>query len=274
MIELIKVVIVEDESLVRQGLVFTTPWNDFGCEVVGTAANGLEGLELVAKLEPEIVFTDIRMPGMTGLEMISRLKERVDAEYIIITGYSEFEYAKKAVKLGVKDYLLKPIDDGELYEIIRNVATLVRQKIKIQKLQAIEELQASNIMNFKDYVLNKENTNKENYISDAIDYLKANYQRDINIKEAAEILHLSESYLSRLFKRETGYTFIEYLTNYRIKKAIDFLKDKNVKIYEISSLVGYGDSRYFSALFRKYVGVTPSEFRDGLNRSVTGEKYK
>ena len=123
-------------------------------------------------------------------------------------------------------------------------------------------------MLFKEYLLDNELKAKSNYVWEAIKYLKESYREDLNIRKVADFLKISESYLSRLFKMETGYTFVEYLTNYRIKKAIELLREKSEKIYEVAALVGYSDSRYFSALFRKYVGVTPSEFKDGLNRKI------
>jgi two-component system response regulator YesN len=262
-----KIVVVEDESLVRKGLVMTTPWETLDCQVVGEAVNGDEGLRLIKKIKPDLVITDIRMPVMDGIEMIRTLKEEADCEFLVISGYSEFEYAKQAVKLGVKDYLLKPIDDEELQEAIFRITAHIKEKKRIQKInQNFTESDPSKIRLFHEYILDNENNIKEHYVLEAIEYLKSHYQEDISINEVANHLHISESYLSRLFKNAINHTFNEYLTNFRIKKAIELLKDKTVKIYEVSSLVGYSDSRYFSVLFKKYVGVTPTEFRDGLNK--------
>ncbi len=262
-----KVIVVEDENLVRKGLVMTTPWEDYGFEVVGEAATANDALNLMTQVHPDLVITDIRLPGMNGLELIEQLRSLLAAEYLIISGYSEFNYAKQALRLGVNDYLLKPIDDDELHQVLAKLATAIDHKRQLAKVQAgLNQIHDSKVMLFKEYLLHDDLMVKENYVREAIQYLKEHYRDDLNIKKLAEFLKISESYLSRLFKMETGYTFIEYLTHYRIKKAIELLKDKMVKVYEIADLVGYADSRYFSALFRKYVGVTPSEFKDGLNR--------
>jgi two-component system response regulator YesN len=264
---MIKVLVVEDEYLVRKGLVLTTPWENYGLEVIGEAENGKEGLLLATELRPDLVITDIRMPKMDGLELIERLEGVIDAEYLIISGYNEFEYAKQAMRLGVRDYLLKPIDDEELYQILERLSGLIQSKKKLQKVQdSLPLIQDSKLQLFNEYLSDNEWKVKENYIREAIKYLKLHYREDLNIRKVADSLKISESYLSRLFKMETGYTFVEYLTNYRIKKAIELLKEKSEKVYEIAEMVGYSDSRYFSALFRKYVGVTPSEFKDGLSR--------
>lgn len=264
---MIRIVVVEDESLVRKGLVMTTPWEALDCQVVGEAENGAEGIELIKKLKPDLVITDIKMPVMDGIEMVRLLKNEFDCEFLVISGYSEFEYAKQAVKLGVKDYLLKPIDDEELQEAILGITNHIKKKKRVQKInENFAEIDQSKIKLFQEHLLENESNSKEYYIQEAINYLKLHYQEEINIGEVASYLHISESYLSRLFRIEVNHTFVDYLTNFRIKKAIELLKDKTVKIFEVSSLVGYNDSRYFSVLFKKYVGVTPTEFRDGLNK--------
>jgi two-component system response regulator YesN len=260
---MIRVVIVEDEILVKKGLLLTTDWESFECEVVGEASNGVEGIEVITKLQPNIVITDIRMPGMDGIQMIEALAGKVDAEYIIISGYSEFEYARQAVKHGVKDYLIKPINDDELYDAIRKACDAVRNKKKINKIESrIDDITDSKVMLFKEYLLDDTKTVKSNYIGKMLKYISDNYQKNINIKDVAESLSISESHISRLFKSEVGYTFIDYLTYYRIKKAIGYLRDPEVRIYEVAEKIGYKDQRYFSVIFKKLVGVTPKEFRE------------
>lgn len=263
---MIRVLIVEDEHLVRKGLILTTPWNDYGFEVVGQAENGWEGYNLAMKVQPDLVITDIKMPVMDGLVLIQKLVDTIETEFLIISGYNHFEYAKQAMKLGVKDYLLKPIDDLELEEVLKRIAIVIKNKKQYQKVQNnLEQMGESKVMLFKEYLLADELKVKEKYVREAIHYLKEHFREEMSLKEVAQQLGISESYLIRIFKIETGHTFIEYLTNYRIVKAIELLKDKAIKVYEVSGMVGYNDSRYFSALFKKYVGVTPSEFKDGLN---------
>ncbi len=262
---MLKVAVIEDENLARKGLILTTPWEKLGCEVVGEAINGLEGLRLVKRCQPDIVLTDIRMSGLNGLKMIRRLRQSCQAEFIIISGYSEFEYAQQAVSLGVKEYLLKPVRPEKLHQVIRGVVQSIREQKNLRKLQnGLENVQESKVMLFKEYLLRDEIDCKEHYVRSAIDYIRVNYQRNISIAEVVGHLHICKSYLFRIFKAETNYTFIEYLTYYRVKKAIELLKDKTVKIYEIANLVGYNDYRYFSAIFKRYVGLNPSEFK-GLN---------
>jgi len=265
---MIRIVVVEDEILVKKGIILTTDWQKFECEVVGDASNGYEGIEVITKLHPDIVITDIKMPGLDGVKMIEELSGKVDTEYIIISGYNDFEYARQALKLGVKDYLMKPIDDNELDEAIKKACYNVQNKKQINKMKSrIDGDTDSKIMFFKEYFMDSKRTTGLTYVDLTIKYISDNYQNNINIKEIADKLFVSESHLSRLFKSEVGYTFVDYLTYYRIKKAIGYLRDPNIKIYKIAESIGYKDQRYFSVIFKKLVGVTPKEFKEQLNDS-------
>jgi len=275
---MISIVVVEDEVLLKKGLILTTDWESLGCKVVGDASNGCEGIEVITKLKPDIVITDIRMPGLDGVQMIEALQDKVETEYIIISGYSEFEYARQALKLGVRDYLIKPINDDELIDAIKKACNTVRNKMQINKIQSrMDDIEDSRIMLFKEYFMNNFHTSQSSYVEYALKYISENYKNNINIKEIADKLSISESHIFRLFKSEVGYSFIDYLTYYRVKKAIELLKDPMVRIYEIAEKVGYKDQRYFSVIFKKLVGVTPKEFKEQLNvnkkENDKGRKY-
>ncbi|PKM93282.1 MAG: DNA-binding response regulator [Firmicutes bacterium HGW-Firmicutes-1] len=259
---MIKVVVVEDEEFIRRGMILTTPWEEFDCEVIGEARNGIEGINLIKKLNPDIVITDVRMPIMDGIMMINELTNFVEAEYIIVSGFDDFKYAQQAIKLGVKDYLLKPIDDTEFYNTLRKIIEVVKGK-QDHTNTADHYSQISNckLQFFKEYEFELHYDSRKKYVFEAVEYIKTNYYREITLRDAADSLYISESYLSRLFKTHTSYTFIEYLTSYRIKMAISLLKDHRIKVYEVSDKVGYKDSKYFSVIFKKYIGVTPLEFK-------------
>lgn len=260
---MIKIVVVEDEILVKKGIILTTNWQKFDCEVVGEASNGIEGIDIITKIKPDIVLTDIRMPGLDGIKMIERIKERgLTPEFIIISGYSEFEYARQAVRLGVRDFLVKPIEDKDLENALENTSKAVRDKIRIDKIEnKMDDIRDSRVMLFKEYIIDEK---KDDYVTRAVKYISENYQKDITIKTVSDKLFISESYLSRLFRIEVSQTFGDYLTYYRIKKACQLLREPEGKIYEIAGAIGYKDQRYFSIIFKKLVGVTPKEFREKL----------
>lgn len=246
---MMKVLIVEDEYLTRRGMVEMTDWRGMGCEVIGEAANGEEGLEKIIKLKPDVVVTDIRMPKLTGIEMITEAQKYTgNINYIIVTAYGEFEYAVSAVRLGVADYLLKPFKDEDLQKVIMQIENRRNGRLNDNYIELI---------NLPDTVFSP-------FVEQAIEYVASNYNEDFSIADVAESLEVSEGHLSRIFKKETSYTFFSYLRRFRVERAMVLLTTPQLKIYEISELVGYPNHTYFNTIFKKYVGMTPTEFREKI----------
>ncbi len=247
-----KVLIVDDEKYVRMGIKSDTDWALIGCEVVAEASNGQMGLEMADEYRPDLVISDIRMPKMDGIEMAGKLLEKYpDMKVIFLTAYSEFEYARAAVRMGVSDYLLKPFKDGELEGSIQRLLHL-HTNAPIEQKQLEEEL----------FSLRKKEEISNRYVQTAVEYIEKNFQDpDFSIGGLAESMSVSEGHISRLFKSETGTSIGNYLTKFRIKKAMDYLKDVQVKVYEVAERVGYQDIAYFSNTFKKLVGRTPSEYQ-------------
>lgn len=252
-----RVIVIDDEQIQRQGLVSMTPWEEVDCQVVGEAANAREGMELIRKLQPDIVIVDIRMPGESGLELIEKMQRESHVEYIILSGYGEFSYAQQAIRLGVRNYLLKPVNDDELLEAVRKAAAYVDEGKKRKKMELEHDVQLDIFRNFG------EGKSKNQYLEKAIRYIEAECQENLTIRDVAEVVKISSSYLHRLFVQYTNYTFGEYLTMCRIRRAIRLLHDGDRKIYEIAELCGYKDTRYFSMVFRRITGLTPSEYKEG-----------
>lgn len=255
---MIRCIIAEDEKILRRGLILTTDWNALGCEVIGEAENGQEAYELIKKLSPDLVITDIRMPLMNGLELVEKAQAISHAEFLIISGFNDFIYAKQAIHLGVTDYITKPIDDDELFEALKNTVQKIRKKQQLNKAA----LPSGNADSDFPHVSKLPASAKNHYIVKAIAYVEQHYQENLSMGDVCKSLLISESYLTKLFKENTDYSFIDYLTNYRIKKACELLKNPTMKIYSIAEQVGYKDQRYFSVLFKKIVGVTPKQFRE------------
>lgn len=242
---MMKVVIVEDEELVRRGIVLAVDWAGVDCAVVGEAADGLEGLALIRSAQPDLIVTDIKMPRLDGIEMVRRLREEgCRAHVILLTAYSDFSYAQAAVKLGAVDYLLKPFQDGELEEAVNRL----RQRIAATEAPAAGR------------ELSEEGKSK--YVMEALRYIAGHYNDpDMSVSSVARDLGISEGHLSHVFKKETSRTLGSYLTDYRIHKAMELLKDCRNKVYEVADRVGYRDITYFSSTFKRVVGVSPSEYQ-------------
>ena len=256
---MLKVVVIEDEELVRRGIVMAVDWASVDCKVVGEASNGEAGLEEIRRLRPDIVVTDIRMPRMDGLEMLRRLREEgCGVSVILLTAYSDFSYAQTALKLGAVDYLLKPFHDGELEAAVQRIAERGRVRTKPGDFAEI--------------------SSKNRYVTGAVDYINANYgDPELGVSAVARSVDISEGHLSHLFKKETGYTLTGYydksiadggytLTGYitacRMHMAMHLLRDRRCRVSEAAERVGYRDIAYFSSTFKKFTGSSPSEFQN------------
>lgn len=244
---MLKVLVVEDEELIRRGIVLAVDWAALDCVVVGEAANGEEALEAVERLGPTLIITDLKMPRMDGIELLRRLRESGNNVYVIIlTAYDSFEYAQSALRLGAVDFLLKPFHDGDLERAVQ----------RLQKRMSSAAAQAEPIPGLK-------KGDKSRYVLEAMDYIGGHYNDPgISVASIAQHLGISEGHLSHTFKKETDYTLLNYLTRFRIQKAMALLREGRVKIYEAAEQVGYRDVTHFSATFKKVVGVSPSEYQD------------
>lgn len=248
-----KIVVVEDEKRVREGIILGTDWQSLNAVVVGEAGNGIDGLEAIRKYKPDVVITDIKMPRMTGLEMIKKVREEgLTPAVILLTAYGEFSYAQTAIRLNASEYLLKPFKEGELEAAV--ASTLKKFKRNAEAEDTTEEPEKPEPF---------EKGSKSKYIMKAIEYIEKNYaSEEISVRSAAEALGISEGHLSHLFRKETDFTFMSYVTQCRMRAAMNLLKDYSHKVYEVAQMVGYRDITYFSALFKKTVGQSPSEYQD------------
>ncbi len=242
-----RVVVVEDEKIVRKGLILTTPWDKYNCKVIAEAKNGGEGLELILKLKPDIILSDIKMPVMSGIDMIKEVRKVYEPVVIFITAFSEFDYVKGAIDLRAVDYLLKPFNDDTLDKSLKRAIDFANDKMLLKEIKDTKP-ELENINQRLSISVNS----KHNNVVKALDYIHSNYAKDMSISGISKCLEVSESYLSHLFKEETNYTVLEYITLYRLQRACELLKDPSVRICEVAVSVGYKDQRYFSNIFILY----------------------
>ncbi|HKM06427.1 MAG TPA: response regulator [Sphaerochaeta sp.] len=258
------VIVVEDEAVLRKGIILTTDWAELGIRVIGEADNGLDGELLARKVRPDIIITDIAMPGLDGLEMIQNLYEELaDTEFLIISGHAEFAYAQKALFYGVKGYLLKPIDPKELIRHLkRTIADVERRKEEYSKDIRLEQLELG-MQTFPIIPLDAINDYRDEYIKEAIAVIEKHYAEHLSTSDIAMHLGISDRNLTNLFKERSGYTLLEYLSLFRMKRATHYLQKKELSVYEVASLVGYKDYRYFSKVFKSTFSMTPLEYKKG-----------
>ncbi|MCR4757852.1 MAG: response regulator [Butyrivibrio sp.] len=249
-----RVLIVEDEDIIRKGIAYTMDWMGMGCTIAGEAANGKEGLDKIKELEPDIVLADIMMPVMDGIEMIKEAEKEFSFKSIILTSYADFEYAKQAVNMGVSAYLMKPVDEEELKKSIAKITS------EIEKERQYEEITKKQV-NPEDADIIFVKSDKENdYVQHVLDTTKEKYADKISIEGFSEELGVSASYLSRKFKEATGTSYLDFLNKYRVQQAVKFLETGKYKVYEVSDMTGFTDYKHFNTVFKRYTGVSPSEF--------------
>lgn len=267
---MLKVLIIDDEEIIRIGLRSTVDWESHGCTVAGEAEDGEAGLKLICATDPDIVFTDIRMPGINGLEMISRISNLKDScKIIILTGYRDFEYAQEAIKQGAFRFLLKPVRTDDLNQAIDDAVK------EIKKERSREEIYSNLEKRVKEYYGLQQKGPEEgceggegaggsstHIVGRALTYMKENFNRDLSLKTVADEVYVSTWYLSKLLKRETGDNFINILNGIRVEKAKKLLMDPRLKIYEIAGEVGFTDVPYFTKTFKKITGQTPLEYKN------------
>ncbi len=259
-----KILIVEDEELIRKGLVYLPPWGQLDCSVTGEASDGAEGLALIDTLHPDIVICDIRMPVMDGLQMLELSAGKYNFNTILLSGYSDFEYAKKAIHLGVNDYLLKPVDFEELSASIRKLTSIRREN----EQQALRLKQAQALLK-KESLMPPASTASfsDPYSGRLLQIIAERFDQRITLSEIGHELGISPSYLNGKFKTATGCTFNTYLNRYRIAKAIEFLSIHQLRVRDAAEKAGFYDYKYFVKVFKKYVGCTPSQFVEEMDHS-------
>lgn len=244
-----RVVLIDDEKIIVDGLTRVIKWADYNCEVVGAAYDAAGGAALIRRLKPHIVFTDIKMPDQDGLTMLAGLKsEFPEMQIAVLTGYRDFNYAQEAIKLGVTRFLLKPSKMDELHE------ALSAMKERLDKLPpdaAAGEDEPCLDRHAGSFIVNQ-----------ATAYIEEHYAQKLTLQEVADKCYVSQWHLSKLINKYTGNTFYELLNNVRIEKAKSLLNDPKLKIGDIVDMVGYSDAAHFSRVFKRIVGVSANEYRN------------
>lgn len=247
-----KVVIIDDEPIIVEGISRMVPWDKFGCKIVATANDGIEGAGIIREQQPNILFSDIAMPGLDGLSMVAGLKsEFPNTEISILTGYRDFDYAQRAIRLGVTRYLLKPSNMDEIIEAIEAMVSNLAAKHIVPEPGSEGEGKSDNAAG-------------SFIVSNAIRYIEQNYAHKLTLSEVAEKTYISQWHLSKLLNRHMGQNFSEILNHVRIREAQRLLKDPALRIGDIAEMVGFVDMAHFSRVFKKILGTSANEYRNKI----------
>lgn len=240
-----RVMLIDDEQSARKLMQASINWESLNMEVVGEAASGIEAINVIDEMKPDIAFVDISMPFMNGIEFTEVATARYPKLVIIImTALDQFEYARKCVSLPVFEYMLKPM--------VRSEITTVLERVKKRLDETLDVEGESESMNGPEM--------EQSTMEQIKKFIETSYtDSKINLASVAEQFGFSASYLSRKFKQETGKNFVEYLTECRMEKAMR-LAEAGKKMFQASAEVGVPDPNYFGRCFKKYAGMSYSEY--------------
>lgn len=256
-----KILVVEDEEIIRKGIIYSIDYSKYNCEIVGQATDGKDGIQKIQMLKPDIVLTDITMPYISGLEMIKRTINEYKYACIILSGYNEFEYAQKAIEFDVVSYLLKPIDNKLLIEAIEKAKNKINLKYKQDKLEKDVDF-VQRMLTFMPIELNENPTQYSITTNQIIRYIKENYNKKIDNDILMEVTQKGKTYINTVFKKDTNTTINTFINDYRIIQAVELLQQNIYTISEVSEKVGIKNYRYFIEVFKKYTNFTPKEFSE------------
>ena len=248
-----KVVLIDDEAIIVEGLKKVVDWERFNCEVVDVAYSARQGSEAICRTKPDILITDIKMPDMDALTMLAGLRsEFPDMQITVLTGYRDFEYAQEAVRLGVVRLLLKPSKMEEIKEALQAMVSKLESEDGDAGLPEDEQIEQG----ASSYIVRQ-----------ALDYLETHYTEKLSLQDVAEHCYVSQWHLSKLLNKHTNKTFYGLLNDIRIKKACNLLKDPSLLISDVGEMVGYLDTGHFSRVFKKIEGVSANVYRNRLKEN-------
>lgn len=259
-----KLLIVEDEQIIRDGIISHPDWMEMGVREVRAAASAKDAFEILESFQPDLIISDIQMPGMDGLTMCRKIRENYPhIQIIILTGYDEKEYLKEAIDIGVVSFVEKPLSLTVLRRAVEKARNNIRERFPVAAYE--EENKEAEIKTAEDAGEGSPDNDEKNTLAvkRAKKYIEDHYwQEDLSLKIISDQVYLTPQYLSTLFKNATGQTVGQYMSDYRIEQAKRMLSDPSYKLYQISELVGYKDANYFTRLFKKKTGITPMEYRN------------
>ena len=295
-----KIMLADDEPIMRKALQSLIDWERIDCEIIYVAENGQEVLTALTEMQPDILITDIKMPGADGIEISKYICEnKLTTKVILLTAYADFSYAQSAIRYNVVEYVTKTGNFDELLKAIGRCKTLLmEQKVMIseEKEARMEHLYkkvmdmvddfkelyastgASNVQGDRRelniYSADMQNEmqetlsfdSKQKLIKESLEYIDKHYREQMSVTDISRALGTSTSYLSRIFKESTGETIIRTINNKRIEKAKKYLEETDYKVYEIADILGFENVTYFSRFFKKHTGLSPKDYKEEMNR--------
>ncbi|NDO20288.1 response regulator [Lachnospiraceae bacterium MD329] len=235
-------VIVEDEPWALASLQAVFPWEHYNFKPPQGFRNAHDALKFISQNKTDVLFTDIKMPKMSGLELIQKIREYdSQIKIIVISGHDNFSFAQKAISYNVFRYLLKPVNRQDAENLMMKLKTELDSK--------------NNALDIEKKIMDIPNPT----FRELLTFINEHYTEKLQLTALAERFHINKSYLSQLFNQYIGYGFSEYITELKMQKAAKMLK-RNISGTEIANFLNY-DYVYFNKLFKKRFGMTITQYR-------------
>lgn len=240
-----KAIIIDDEHMVREAIHILGHWSSLGIDNIFEASNAMEALDIIQKEKPEIIITDMKMPMMSGKDLLMELDKRdLHPQIIVVSGFSDFDFTHQAIRSCVVDYILKPIDEQELNDALSRAAAEIETEKCSELSGAAEEADM-----------------QKSTAAMVEQYIRQNYSQEIKLENLSHIFYISKEHISRSFKKQYNINLFDYIANLRIEKAKELLLKTQMSIEEIAVKTGFSNGNYFSKTFKKLTGLAPSEYK-------------
>lgn len=254
---MIKVMVVDDDHLVRKGFIAMMPWREHNLEVVGEAGNGKKALEFLENNQVDLLITDLAMPVMSGIDLMRCVKERYrDISMVVLTFHQDFELIQEALRLGALDYMTKvELEHEQMDEILRRiVGKMQEQHVRTRETKVENHL-------FAEEDEGPYSPEVKASIWKAVDIIHQEFQNELHLPDIAKRVNMSRSYFSRCFRDIAGKTFNDFIREVRVNHAKVLLSQTGKTIGWIATQAGYPNEKYFGKVFRELTGMLPGEFR-------------
>lgn len=260
------VILIDDEEVAVNALKRRVDWQKYGVDEVYVAHSMGEAQKVFREKVVDVMLSDIEMPQGSGLDLFQWVKAYYPTvECVYVTCHPEFDYMRKAMQLGSADYILKPIDYEELDSVLSKLVERVRRQRRIESIPADIMQKAAG---------EEDDRPKDDVVGTVKRYVREHIQEDIYIADIAKQVYLNEQYLMRLFKKTTGISILEFITNERLWLAKELLSNTDYPINRVAGMVGYGNYSYFTKLFKRNTGLTPQGFRQTHHQRVEAPANK
>ena len=262
-----KLLIVDDGHYVVEYLKHLLDWSKFGITFIETCTNSIKARERLDEGDIDILITDIRMPEVSGIDLLQRVKERgLGTRGIILSGYSQFEYAQQAIRLSAFDYLLKPVDKDDMEKAMRKLTRSLAAEAEAAvsgpgHASCHEAIPAAAATQQDAQRMADSSCSNSRLIGKVQAYISEHLEEGLSLEELAGTVHLHPVYLSKLYKQETGENLSGYIQAKRLEKASGLLLNSGLHVVDISRMVGYKKPQYFIKLFKTQYGITPYQYR-------------